>query len=195
MKAFRRAAALSVALVPLLATPGISDESEQFGYPTAPPSARTDDFVCYMQTNSGQTLDLGVLCIDEVAADEPALGTGDIQTTLRWSTIDDLDLAVRDPSGQVVFYQNRRVPSGGALDVDSNADCQNTTATPVENVFWPPGEAPQGNYVVEVSLFRRCGGGGPIPYNLTLLVKGETQTQTGTLDEQNPTATFPISLP
>jgi hypothetical protein len=80
MKAFRRAAALSVALMPLLAAPGVGNESEQFGYPTAPASTRADDFVCYMQTNSGQTLDLGVLCVEEVAADEPTLGAGDIQT-------------------------------------------------------------------------------------------------------------------
>ncbi|OKH35444.1 hypothetical protein NIES2119_20760 [[Phormidium ambiguum] IAM M-71] len=126
---------------------------------------------------------------------EPTLGTGVIQSTLRWSTTDDLDLSVTDPSGQRVFYQNKKVASGGELDVDSNADCQDTITNPVENVFWPATGAPPGNYVVRVNLYKRCATQqGPIPFRLRLLVQGRTQELTGTVDANKQTVSFPVSL-
>ncbi|XWK86776.1 MAG: hypothetical protein U7127_21605 [Phormidium sp.] len=126
---------------------------------------------------------------------EPTLGTGVIQSTLRWSTRDDLDLAVTDPSGQTVFYQNKKVASGGALDVDSNAGCQNTITNPVENIFWPDTGAPPGNYVVKVNLYQRCATRtGQIPFRLRLLVQGRTQELTGNVDDSNKTASFPLTI-
>jgi uncharacterized protein YfaP (DUF2135 family) len=115
--------------------------------------------------------------------------------TLRWTTTDDLDLAVTDPSGNTVTYFNRSIDSGGQLDVDANANCIEQNSSPIENIFWPPSQAPQGQYTIAVNLFQRCAGSGPISFNLTLLVQGNTETLTGTVDEQNPVATFPFSLP
>jgi len=126
---------------------------------------------------------------------EPTLGTGTIQTTLRWSTTDDLDLIVIDPNRKTVFFQNKRIPSGGQLDVDSNAGCQNTITNPVENIFWPATGAPPGNYVVLVNLYQRCGTRtGPISFRLRLLVKGTTKELTGTVDDANKTVSFPFSI-
>ncbi|MFB2835849.1 hypothetical protein [Floridanema evergladense] len=126
---------------------------------------------------------------------EPTLGTGVIQTTLRWSTKDDLDLAVTDPSGQTVFYRNKKVASGGQLDVDSNAGCQNTITNPVENVFWPSTGAPPGNYLVRVNLYQRCATQtGQIPFRLRLLVQGRTQELTGNVDDSKKIVNFPLAL-
>jgi hypothetical protein len=158
---------------------------------------------CFLINFDGVLVDLSQSCPAptqlQVASPtgEPQLGTGDIQVTLRWTTLDDLDLAVTDPRGDVVAYYNRAVASGGQLDVDANAGCfSEQTSSPIENIFWPPSQAPQGNYTVTVNLFTRCGNSsGPIPFNLTLLVQGNTETLTGTVDDQNPIATFPFSLP
>jgi hypothetical protein len=155
---------------------------------------------CFMVDDAGQLVDLSYICPTatqvQVAAGTPTLGTGDIQVTLRWATADDLDLAVTDPQNQTVTYANTSVPSGGQLDVDANAGCGGTTQTPIENIFWPPAQAPQGSYQVEVNLFTRCQAPtGSIPFTLTLLVQGETQTLTGTVDDQNPIARFPFTLP
>ncbi|MBD2180420.1 DUF2135 domain-containing protein [Planktothrix sp. FACHB-1375] len=126
---------------------------------------------------------------------EPTLGTGVIQTTLRWSTTDDLDLEITDPSGQRVFFQNKRVASGGQLDVDSNAGCQNTITNPVENIFWPASGAPPGNYTVKVNLYQRCATQtGPVPFRLRLLVQGNTRELTGNVDDSNQTVSFPFSI-
>jgi len=126
---------------------------------------------------------------------EPTLGTGVIQSTLRWSTTDDLDLEITDPSGQRVFFQNKRVPSGGQLDVDSNAGCQDTISNPVENIFWPTTGAPPGNYVAKVNLYQRCGTRtGPIAFRLRLLVQGNTRELTGNVDDSNQILSFPFSI-
>lgn len=188
----RSTAALSAVLVLLAATPGSADPDRRFGYPIAKPE-RERNLACYMKTESGQLINLDVFCVTG-GGEEPRLGTGDIQTTLRWTTTDDLDLAVADPSGQVVFYKNPRVPSGGQQDVDANADCVEVSPSPVENIFWPTGGAPKGQYTAEVRLFRRCAAPGPVSFTLTLLVGGKTETLTGTVDDSSPVVRFPFTL-
>ncbi|MBD2091359.1 hypothetical protein H6F67_16045 [Microcoleus sp. FACHB-1515] len=185
----------SVAVAPLLAVPlvmGIWAVHQ-------PKAIAQERQGCFMITSTGQLIDLGEICpsSQQVAtAEAPTLGTGDIQVTLRWTTSDDLDLGVTDPQGQTVTYFNRQVSSGGQLDVDANAGCSSSTTSPIENIFWPPSQAPQGNYQVEVNLYTRCQpSSSPIPFTLTLLVQGATQTLTGSVSDQNPTATFSFSLP
>lgn len=88
--------------------------------------------------------------------------TGDIQISLAWNTIDDVDLYVDySPNmefrgqGQVegINYRNRVGHlSGGMLDVDMNAG-GNFSRTPVENIFWPPGSSPQGFFKVGAHLY------------------------------------------
>ena len=152
---------------------------------------------CFMINSGGQLIDLSGICpVATEFAGTQTLGTGDIQVTLRWTTTDDLDLAVTDPSGQIVSYINSSISSGGQLDVDANAGCGGTTSSPIENVFWPPSQAPQGQYNITVNFFSRCtSDSAPVPFEIRLLVQGTTQTLTGTVGEQTPNATFPFSLP
>ncbi|HEY9622808.1 MAG TPA: hypothetical protein V6C78_20795 [Crinalium sp.] len=152
---------------------------------------------CFLIDRGGHLFDLSDICPSATAsADTPELGTGDIQVTLRWTTSDDLDLYVTDPEGQVVSYMNTRVASGGQLDVDANAGCSGTTSSPIENIFWPPSQAPQGQYRIGVNLFSRCAGGSaPVSFEVRLLVQGNIQTLTGQVDDRNTTVTFPFSLP
>jgi len=161
---------------------------------------------CFMITEFGQLIELDEFCPTAATFEVPttpevetstgqALGTGDIQATLRWTSVDDLDLAVTDPSGDVVAYFNPSIPSGGQLDVDANAGCGGTTTSPIENIFWPTGEAPTGNYNLEVNLFTRCEPTStPIAFSVRLLVRGETRTFEGTVSDAEPTVTFPFSL-
>lgn len=104
---------------------------------------------------------------------EPVLGTGDVQFTLRWSSTADLDLAVLDPMGEEISYGHPVSASGGTLDVDSNASCENAVANPVENVFWPTGQSPLGVYQVRVYYYEECAGGtGPQSFTITALIDG-----------------------
>jgi hypothetical protein len=115
----------------------------------------------------------------------PELGTGDIQVTLVWETPDDLDLWVVDPQGESIYYRNPTSSSGGELDVDANAGCeQNTTYQPVENIFWPTGVAPIGNYSVEVVYFENCGSFEPVDFQVVVTVDGDINHYSGTVENE-----------
>lgn len=85
-----------------------------------------------------------------------ALGGGDVQVRLRWHSDADLDLHVIDPWGDEVYFGNSVVDSGGELDRDSNAGCGEALDAPVENVTWPRGEAPRGQYHAYVVVYDDC---------------------------------------
>ena len=86
----------------------------------------------------------------------PAEAGADVQVTLTWDVDSDLDLAVVEPSGEYIHYGNPTSRTGGTLDIDSNADC-NIDGKRVENIRWPPGEAPEGQYRVELAQYSSCG--------------------------------------
>ncbi|GAB4480147.1 MAG: hypothetical protein OHK0031_01070 [Anaerolineales bacterium] len=110
-----------------------------------------------------------------------SLGTGDVQLTLTWNSVNDLDLWVTDPQGTLIYYNNRSSSSGGELDVDANPGCQNLTAQPVENIYWPSGKAPSGEYVVSVNYFQQCQSLAETAFTLRVLVDGQVQTFSGSL--------------
>jgi hypothetical protein len=118
----------------------------------------------------------------ECTTPEPQLGTGDIQITLRWNSSADLDLHVTEPNGTEIWYSDKGTTStGGRLDVDSNVGCEEDGS--VENVFWPEGQAPEGQFLVEVDGYRvdGCGGG---QYTVVANVRGrEVLRETGSVAE------------
>lgn len=120
---------------------------------------------------------------EEEEPEEPELGTGDVQITLRWNTHDDLDLHVTDPAGEEINFSSRTSSSGGELDVDANAGCPGSSSG-VENIFWPPGGAPRGQYVVAVNFFGSCNGSGSVSFTVEVRVDGSLrETITGSITE------------
>ncbi len=117
-------------------------------------------------------------------------GTGDVQVTLRWGGGVDLDLHVIDPAGSEINYSTRTSPSGGQLDTDAQSGCVSC----VENIFWPTGGAPTGEYQVFVVNFT----GDPVTSEtLDITVGGEViDSQSGSVgggSPQSPTTTFTVS--
>lgn len=106
-------------------------------------------------------------------------GTGDVQISIAWNNVNDIDLHVMvEPIGQgfgasIINFTNRIGIDGGCLDVDRNV--RPTTRTPVENVFWGQGRAPFGRYTVGVHHFRHWGGGEPTAVEVVVLVDGEEE--------------------
>jgi hypothetical protein len=117
----------------------------------------------------------------------PTMGTGDVQATLRWNNLNDLDLHVLDPDGNEIYFSQPSSPTGGLLDVDSNAGCSEpSTARPVENIYWPTGAAPHGDYQVSVVFYRRCDpDSDSSAFSVTLLVDGVSQTFSGEVSESD----------
>jgi len=80
--------------------------------------------------------------------------TGDVQVLLSWENYNDLDLACVDPSGDRVWFKNKRIRSGGILEIDMNVK-PNDSKTPIENIYWPQGSAPNGTYGVYLWLYKQ----------------------------------------
>jgi len=124
-----------------------------------------------------------VALLTSCAATRKQPGTGDIAFRLIWSGPVDLDLHVRDPLGFRLSFLNPSSPSGGILDIDCNKSPHDICETPVENVFWPTGNAPEGKYRYWVELFQPHFGVESAQYTLLVLI-GErvVERYTGRLD-------------
>ena len=84
----------------------------------------------------------------------PIPHTGDVQILLSWSDVNDLDLCCEDPYGEKIDYQHKESNSGGRLDVDMNAGSP-YSQTPIENIYWPTGGAPDGKYKVYITFYKQ----------------------------------------
>jgi hypothetical protein len=83
------------------------------------------------------------------------VGTGDIQVSVSWDSVTDIDLHVVDPNGDEVYYGQDSVASGGRLDLDSNAAC-NADYKNNENITWPSGKGLAGSYTVRLDYWSAC---------------------------------------
>jgi hypothetical protein len=107
------------------------------------------------------------------------LGSGELQVTLQWDNLADMDLEVAEPGGTGINFFNRRSVTGGTLDIDSNFPC-GESLNYVENIFWPANAAPSGTYTVTVNQYSDCGAGNA-HWTLTVRADGQViMTQTGT---------------
>jgi len=86
-------------------------------------------------------------------------GVGDVKVTLSFEPTHDLDLHVFEPSGAEISYRRKVSASGGRLDLDSGSNCTPSRSN-AENIFWPAGAAPAGEYRVTVQDFEQCAPGG-----------------------------------
>ena len=77
--------------------------------------------------------------------------TGKITISMGWSTYDDLDLHCTTPSGAEIAYYNKNA-EGGHLDVDMNADSDNLSTSPVENIYFEDPEP--GEYHIWIDNYR-----------------------------------------
>jgi hypothetical protein len=117
-------------------------------------------------------------------------GTGDVQVSIAWNNVNDIDLHVLveplDPrfGASIINFTNRVGIGGGCLDVDRNV--HPTTVTPVENVFWGKGMAPYGRFTVAVHHYRDWGGDDPTEVEVVVLVDGEEERFRVTLRPGDP---------
>lgn len=95
--------------------------------------------------------------VQETSVNVITVGTGDVQVNITWDSRADLDLHVLDPQGAEIYWAGRTSPSGGRLDLDSNAGCA-SDGPRAENIYWATGlVAPHGDYIVRVDNWSSCG--------------------------------------
>lgn len=92
---------------------------------------------------------------------------GEVQFSLVWETISDLDIHVITPHGQRIFYGARKSNCRGHLDVDANArNRRKFTTEPVENIRWLTGQPDSGRYTAIVHYYQRRGDDNEIEYEM-----------------------------
>ena len=135
-----------------------------FAIPLPAPTTSADLLITFPQVLPNDTFALYVCAADEEGkvgsvAEKSFhalfVGTGDIQVTAQWNTDSDVDLHVVDPQGTEIYWSNRQSPSGGELDLDSNAGCS-IDGVRNENITWGVGAAPQGTYTVRLDYWSSC---------------------------------------
>jgi subtilisin family serine protease len=111
----------------------------------------------------------------------PLPSTGDVQILLSWNNYNDLDLCCIDPQGATVWFENPRTPSGGQLEFDMNVEYPDSK-TPVENIYWQPGSAPQGTYRVYLMYSRRYESDiDETPYHIKVKYGEKTEDYSGVI--------------
>jgi hypothetical protein len=105
---------------------------------------------------------------------------GDLQFSLFWRNINDLDLHCIDPSNEEIDFQNKiSSRTKGELDVDQNAHGPYNNS-PVENIYWPFGAAPAGLYRIYVVFYAERVAGGT-PFTVRTVVRGKTNFFSATI--------------
>lgn len=113
----------------------------------------------------------------------PIPSTGDVQVLLSWNNYNDLDLIVTDPYNESVWFKNRRVPSGGQLEIDMNVEYPDSKM-PIENIYWPSGGAPNGTYNVYLLLYKQHENTAENPFKITVKHGDKTDEYTGTVKNE-----------
>jgi hypothetical protein len=103
----------------------------------------------------------------------PPPGTGELAFRLEWTGPADLDLHVRSPLGEEIWFSSKTSASGGALDRDCNATPETMCERPMENVFWATGGAPSGIYRYSVVIVNLHEATFPVTFKLRILRRGK----------------------
>ncbi|MGJ3237788.1 MAG: hypothetical protein ACFE0Q_03690 [Anaerolineae bacterium] len=107
--------------------------------------------------------------------DQPdVLLSNGMEVRLQWSAAVDLNLEVRDPRGNTLFFDSRTSPIGGSFGFDANGICEVISEAPVETATWQPGFLPVGSYEILVFYRQSCDESSePVPFTLTVTIDGE----------------------
>lgn len=112
-------------------------------------------------------------------------GTGKLHVHLSWNQENDVDLHLREPNGETIYYGNRQSNNGGQLDIDSNAACD-IDGIKNENIFYEDESeviVEYGEYDVLVDLWSDCNITEPTEYIVTVYYGGNQIVPT---EGQNP---------
>lgn len=103
-----------------------------------------------------------------IEVDLQEAGIGELQISLTWDQLNDVDLHLIQPDGQHIYYGSRYSSNGGWLDLDSNPACSIDEVNN-ENIFYGDEEGitiQNGVYEVLVDLWANCNIEGQTNYGI-----------------------------
>ncbi len=104
-----------------------------------------------------------------------ALPRGSLEVRALWYTNADLQLLVRDSSGEAIFDDNPDSRSGGVLGANGNVNCtqQSDADASFSYIYWPQNIQPRvGSYEVELWYQADCNDTRPVQANLFISFNG-----------------------
>lgn len=154
--------------------------------PTTDPAVSTEDPAAPTATPEGITLPTNTPEIETVANDGFVLGqvltTAGLRVTLDWASTADLNLELRDPTGQRLFFDSRTNQNGGTFGFDVNGLCEVLTPNAQETATYSPGSIPAGSYEILVYYRQNCENNGVQTFTINVEVDGVALAPvTGTL--------------
>ena len=116
--------------------------------------------------------------------------SGEVQFSLAWHSLNDVDLHVIVPSGEHISFSHCTSKCKGNLDVDMNAESEAHTVNnasgekayseePVENVRWLDRTAPSGRYMILINQYRWRDGQRRDRFQLMVKLDEATQIVDG----------------
>lgn len=112
--------------------------------------------------------------------------SGDVQILLSWNNYNDLDLVCVDPNNERVWFETKSVSSGGKLEIDMNVSYPDSE-TPIENIYWPTGGAPNGTYSVYLIYYKKHTNINETPYKITVKYGDKTEEFVGKIKQEDNT--------
>ena len=112
--------------------------------------------------------------------------SGVVQISLAWDDYNDLDMHVFCPSGERIYFNNRKSACGGELDVDMNV--RPKSKKPIENVVWTD-QAPDGEYKIGVHFYRhhrKRRTKKTCQFRLRVVTYGQAKEYSGELTQGDP---------
>ena len=112
--------------------------------------------------------------------------SGVVQISLAWDDYNDLDMHVFCPSGERIYFNNRKSACGGELDVDMNV--RPKSKKPIENVVWTD-HAPDGEYKIGVHFYkhhRKRRTKRTCQFRLRVVTYGQAKEYSGELTHGDP---------
>jgi len=104
---------------------------------------------------------------------EQVLLANGIEVTLTWTGNADMNLQVRDPSGETLYWDSRSTTNGGSFGFDANGLCEVISDNPTETATWQPGFLPTGSYEILVFYREACDVNvGSVPFTVNVTVDG-----------------------
>jgi hypothetical protein len=126
------------------------------------------------------------VCEQLKARGAPCNPRAKLQISLGWHGLDDLDLHVDCPSGEL-YYQSKDACSGsGYVDTNHDVDATPPAYNAVENAEWL--NPPRGRYRIKINMFKFKDSEHPIP--ITVIVKcgdQEPKVLQGRIDHKDQT--------
>jgi hypothetical protein len=99
--------------------------------------------------------------------------SGDVQVSIAWNTVDDIDLHVEYVNNgfrDYIFWGSRYGYSSGFLDIDMNG-AGPVSNTPIENIVWPHNSNPSGSFRIGIHFYRGWSGMRNVPVTLRVQTK------------------------